>query len=221
MAESVTCRALKAGLKFQFIGPSFVHRSCLVVLSVTVQSNKSTVGRGASHRDQGHLVQVAGVGYKYSSSLLPPSPSFPGRSTQIRMRETAPSSTPSLGRAPGPSSSSMRSRGTSTPPSAWTASRKPSTLCGLRPGTDRRTSCWSPSQSSSSRCRTSTTASRASWRGPTSAAWRSCPPSVRVPWETCTSPLSNLEPAVPRKNHLQIPGIPELGSQKGKINKVA
>lgn len=45
-------------------------------------------------------------------------------------------------------------------------------------GTGRRTSCWSPSRSSSSRCRTSTTASRASWRGPTSAAWRSCPPSA-------------------------------------------
>lgn len=148
------------------------------MLSVTVQSKKSKVSRGASHRDHGHLVQVARVGYKHSPSLLPPSPSFPGRSTRTRMRGTAPSSTPSPGRARGPSSSSMRSQVTSTPPSAWTGSRKPSTRCGHRPGTGRQTSCWSPSQSSSSRCRTSMTASHASWRGPTSAAWQSCPPWV-------------------------------------------
>lgn len=172
-----------------------MHRSCLVVLSVTVQSNKSRVSRGASHRDHGHLVQVARVGDKHSPSLLPPSPSFPGRSTRTQMRETAPSSTPSLGRAPGPSSSSMRSQVTSTPPSAWTGSRKPSTRCGRRPGTGRRTSCWSPSQSSSSRCRTSTTVSLASWRGPTSAAWPSCPPSVGLLWAGCA--LGNLSPVKP------------------------
>lgn len=191
------------------------------MLSVTLQSNRS---RGTSQRGHGHLVQVARVGYKHGPTLLPPSPSFLGRSTRTRTRETAPSSTPSPGRAQGPSSSSMRSQVTSTPPSAWTGSRKPSTHCGHRLGTDRRTSCWSLSPSSSSRCRTSTTASHASWRGPTSAAWQSSPPSVRsaVGWETCSSLPSNLQPALkPHKNHLQIPGIPELGSQKGKINKVA
>lgn len=115
------------------------------------------------------------VGHEHGPSLLPHSPSFPGRSIQTRMRGTAPSSTPSPGRVPGPSSSSMRSQEISMPPSAWTGSRKPSTHYGLRPVTDRQTSCWSPSPSSSSRCRTLTTASHASWRGPTSAVWLSCP----------------------------------------------
>lgn len=148
-------------------------------------------------------------GHKHGPSLLLPSPSFPDRSTQTRMRGTAPSSTLSPGRAQGLSSSSMRSQVTSMPPSAWTGSRKPSTRCGLRPATGRRTSYWSLSQSSSSRCRTSTTASRASWRGPTSAVWRSCPPSVGLlagrRWAgepVCRScqTLSLLHPAKPPPN---------------------
>lgn len=45
-----------------------------------------------------------------------------------------------------------------------------------------------------------------------------------VGWETCASLLSNLEPAVPCKTACKSQGFQlrsELGSQKGKINKVA
>lgn len=169
-------------------------------------------------------------GHKHGPSLLPPSPSFPGRSTRTQMRGTAPSSTLSPGRAQGLSSSSMRSQVTSMPPSAWTGSRKPSTHCGLRPVTGRRTSCWSLSQSSSSRCRTSTTASHASWRGPTLAVWLSCPLSVGLlggrTWigkPACLScqTLSPLYPAKPPAKSQGFQLRPKLGSQKGKINKVA
>ena len=156
-----------------------------MVLCAAFQSSSCRGSRRASRGAHGHLAPGAPHPWlwwhKYGPSLLPPSPSFPGRSTRTQMRGTAPSSTLSPGRAQGLSSSSMRSQVTSMPPSAWTGSRKPSTHCGLRPVTGRRTSCWSLSQSSSSRCRTSTTVSRASWRGPTSAVWLSCPPLVGLP----------------------------------------